>query len=78
MYILCLLISQFSDLYTSASKVASVEDGSDPSEDVDESDDGATGIKVYFNTDNDRLYHGNDIQYFEIEGEVNTVYGVCV
>lgn len=37
-----------------------------------EGDDGVV-IRVYYNTDNDRLYHGNELQYFEIDGEVKTL-----
>ena len=28
-------------------------------------------IKVYYNTDNDRLYHGNELQYLEVDGDVS-------
>ena len=55
--------------YVLESKAKNTEDGS-PNTEQGETDDNNV-IKIYYNTDNDRLYHGNDIQYFEIDGEVS-------
>lgn len=34
-------------------------------------DENITAIKVYYNTDNARLYHSNDIQFFDIDPSVS-------
>ncbi|XP_067941831.1 ribosomal oxygenase 1-like isoform X2 [Watersipora subatra] len=51
-----------------------VDDDSDdaPSlaEESDENDSSGNTIKVYYNTDNDRLYHGNELQHFEVDGDL--------
>lgn len=37
---------------------------------VDDDDDGKEMVKIYYNTENSRLYHGEDEQYLVIDGGV--------